>query len=73
MKVLHLSEYGLPDWRIEKSAITAKREGHDVFFAGQKKKYDYTNKFFNKIYEIDINIIAKYKFPFLLSKSKKKN
>ena len=72
MKVLHLSEYGLPDWRIEKSAITAKREGHDVFFAGQKKKYGYTNKIFNKIYEIEINIIAKYKFPFYYQIVKKK-
>jgi glycosyltransferase involved in cell wall biosynthesis len=72
LKVLHLSEYGLPDWRIEKSAITAKREGHDVFFAGQKKKYGYTNKIFNKIYEIEINTIAKYKFPFYYQIVKKK-
>ena len=48
MKVLHLSEYGLPDWRIEKSAITAKREGHDVFFAGQKKNMVIPIKFLIK-------------------------
>ena len=64
MRILHLSEYGLPDWRIQKSAITAKREGYDVFFAGQKKSDDYVNKIFNKIYEIEINILAKYKSPF---------
>jgi glycosyltransferase involved in cell wall biosynthesis len=63
LKVLHLSEYGLPDWRIEKSAITAKREGYDVFFAGQKKRDDYRNNIFNKVYEIEFNIKAKYKFP----------
>ena len=72
MKVLHLSEYGLPDWRIEKSAITAKREGYDVFFAGQKKREDYLNDIFNKIYEIEINIIVKYKFPFYYQIVKKK-
>ena len=64
MRILHLSEYGLSDWRIEKSAITSKRAGYDVFFAGQKKSADYVNKIFNKIYEIEINILAKYKTPF---------
>ena len=72
LKVLHISESSLPDWRIEKSAITAKREGYDVFFAGQKKREDYLNDIFNKIYEIEINITAKYKFPFYYQIVKKK-
>jgi glycosyltransferase involved in cell wall biosynthesis len=35
MRILHLSDDGLPDWRVEKSAITAKKAGHEVFFAGR--------------------------------------
>jgi glycosyltransferase involved in cell wall biosynthesis len=72
LRVLHLSEYGLPDWRIEKSAITAKREGHDVFFTGQINIEDYTNSIFNRIYKIEINIKAKYKIPFYYQIVKKK-
>ena len=34
MKVLHISHLGLPDWRIEKSAITGSKYGYRVFFAG---------------------------------------
>ena len=72
MKVLHLSEYGLPDWRIEKSAITAKRKGYDVFFAGEKNSPQYRNIIFEKIYEFDWNIRAKYKLPFYYQTLKKK-
>jgi hypothetical protein len=72
LKVRHLSEYSLPDWRIEKSAITAKRKGYDVFFAGERKKDDYKNVIFNKVYEIPWNIKAKYKFPFYYQILKKK-
>ena len=72
MKVLHLSEWGLPDWRIEKSAITAKRAGYDVFFAGEKNAHEYRNVIFNKIYEFDWNIKAKYKLPFYYQTLKKK-
>ena len=72
MKVLHLSESGLPDWRIEKSAITAKREGYDVFFAGEKNAHEYRNIIFNKIYEFQWNIKAKYKLPFYYQILKKK-
>ena len=35
MKILHLSDDGLPDWRVEKSALTAKKAGHEVFFGGR--------------------------------------
>ena len=64
MKVLHLSEYGLPDWRIEKSAITAKREGYEVFFAGEKNSPHYRNIIFEKIYEFHWNLTVKNKLPF---------
>ncbi len=72
MKILHLSEFGLPDWRIEKSAITAKRKGYDVFFAGQKNVHEYKNITFNKIFEFPWNIKAKYQLPFFYQILKKK-
>ena len=72
MKVLHLSEWGLPDWRIEKSAITSKRAGYEVFFAGEKNAHEYRNIIFDKIYEFDWNIKAKYKLPFYYQTLKKK-
>jgi glycosyltransferase involved in cell wall biosynthesis len=72
LKVLHLSDSSLPDWRIEKSAITAKREGYDVFFAGEQNKHNYKNSIFNKIYQIHWNFRAKYKFPFFYQILKKK-
>ena len=72
MKVLHLSEFGLPDWRIEKSAISAKRKGYDVFFAGEKNVHEYRNITFNKIYEFNWNIKAKYQLPLYYQTLKKK-
>ena len=72
LKVLHLSESSLPDWRIEKSAITAKREGYDVFFAGENGLREYRNVIFNKIYQFHWNMRAKYKFPFSYQIVKKK-
>jgi Glycosyltransferase Family 4 len=35
MRILHLSDDGLPDWRVEKSALTAKKAGHEVYFGGR--------------------------------------
>lgn len=72
MKVLHLSEYGLPDWRIEKAAITAKSKGYKIYFVGAKKQTDYRNLIFDRIYEISWNIKAKYRFPFYYQLLKKK-
>jgi hypothetical protein len=38
LKVIHFSQNGfLPDWRIEKSAITAKREGIKNFFVFERR------------------------------------
>lgn len=72
MKVLHISEYGLPEWFIEKSAITAKRKGYYVYFIGAQKNIDYNNVIFDKIYEIKWDIQAKYKFPFYYQLLKRK-
>lgn len=35
MRILHLSDDGLPDWRVEKSALTGKKAGHEVYFGGR--------------------------------------
>ena len=34
MRILHLSHTGLPDLRIEKTALTMKEEGHELVFLG---------------------------------------
>ena len=54
MKVLHVYEYGLPYWRIEKSAITGLKYGYREFFAGMSSP-EFTNnpKIFEKIYQLD--------------------
>ncbi len=38
LKVHHLSKFGLPNWCIEKSAITVKRLVLDVFFEYEKNR-----------------------------------
>ena len=34
MKILHISDAGLPDPRVERMALTMKKKGHDVVFLG---------------------------------------
>lgn len=63
MRVLHVSHEGLPDWRVEKSAITAIKLGYRVSFAG--KPGINTNKTkFAKIYEIEWNSKARLGIPY---------
>ena len=51
MKVLHVSHAGLPDWRIEKAAITGLKYGYRVFFAGESPSNSYNDsKIFEKSY-----------------------
>ncbi len=47
LKILHVSEAGINDPRIIKAAITCKRYGYDVYFAGAKSKVynEYANIF----------------------------
>ena len=63
MRILHFSNQGLPDWRIEKSAISASNIGHEVVFAGEKL-LNYNRKTFSKIYEIKWSWRARRGFPF---------
>ena len=58
MKILHLSESGLPDWRIEKSAQTGSKNGHEVFFAGGKT-INYNEKIFSEIYQLNWTLSAR--------------
>lgn len=52
MKVLHLTDYGLPHRRIEKSSITGLNHGYRVFFAGKLPSHGYNNKIFEKIFTL---------------------
>ena len=49
MKILHLSDRGLPDWRIEKAATTALKAGHEVLFGGGKEAISYDEEFSSKL------------------------
>ena len=64
MRILHLSHESLPDWRVEKSAITASKLGHEVIFAGRKPSNDYSRKTFSKIFEINWTAKARMGIPF---------
>ena len=70
MRILHVSHESLPDWRIEKSAITASNRGNDVFFAG-KLSNDYSRKSFAKIYKINWNAKARLGLPYYSDSIKK--
>jgi glycosyltransferase involved in cell wall biosynthesis len=62
LRVLHLSDYALPDWRIEKSAISALNRNYQVFFAGLPSHT--SNSVFSKIYEINWTPRARRAFPY---------
>ena len=63
MKILHLSHESLPDWRVEKSAITGLRAGHEVLFAGKKISGSHDRNLFAKIYEMNWTAGARYGIP----------
>lgn len=70
MRVLHLSDDGLPDWRIEKSAITSLNLGYEVFFAG-KETDNYKGETFSKIYKVRWTPAARLGIPFYWHSVKK--
>lgn len=63
MRILHLSDDGLPDWRVEKSALTAKKNGHDVFFGGRLNRNS-RSTVFSEIYPIKWNAAAMIGIPY---------
>ena len=69
MKVLHLSDMHLPDWRIEKSALTDLNRGHEVVFAGMKSNY--TGNVFSKVFQIHWTPRARRAVPFYWHSVKK--
>lgn len=64
MRILHLSDYALPDWRIEKSAISALNRDYQVFFAGLPSSSHSSNGVFLKVYEINWTPRARRAFPY---------
>ncbi|VFJ15007.1 glycosyltransferase [Candidatus Nitrosocosmicus franklandus] len=64
LKILHLSDGSLPDWRIEKAAISSKNRGHKVYFAGSTPEPSYTRDVFSQIYNLKWNPKARYKLPY---------
>jgi len=70
LRILHFSNDGLPDWRIEKSAISALNVGHEVAFAG-KKPINYNRKTFSRIYEVNWTAKARLAIPFYWHSVKK--
>jgi glycosyltransferase involved in cell wall biosynthesis len=63
LRILHLSDDGLPDWRIEKSALTASRLGHEVVFAGGKNHINYSRRTFPQTYEVNWTPNARRAIP----------
>jgi hypothetical protein len=63
MKILHLSDDGLPDWRVEKSALTAKKKGHEVFFGGRMSSVTLSTVF-SEIYPIKWSAGAMIGLPY---------
>lgn len=53
MRILHLSDQGLPDSRVEKSAYSAKKLGYSVYFAGGRcDGYSLGTPFFDGVFEL---------------------
>ena len=63
LKILHLSHEPLPDWRVEKAALTGLRGGHEVLFAGRKISGSYDGNIFAKIFEMNWTAGARYGIP----------
>ncbi|MGB8936232.1 MAG: glycosyltransferase [Candidatus Nitrosopolaris sp.] len=70
LRILHLSHESLPDWRIEKAAISALNNSHEVVFAGKYQK-DYNNKTFSEIYNLVWTAKARFGIPFYWRSVKK--
>ncbi len=69
LKILHLSDSGLPDWRIEKAGFTGLRNGYQVFFAG--KSSNNSNSIFTKVFPVEWTSRARRGIPFYWHSVKK--
>jgi Glycosyltransferase Family 4 len=70
MRILHLSDDGLPDWRVEKTAMTAKKNGHEVFFGGRLNSNSHSTAF-SEIYPIKWSAAAMVGVPYFYHRVKK--
>ena len=70
MRILHLSDDGLPDWRVEKSALTARRKGHEIFFGGRLKSTGHSTVF-SETYPIEWTASAMIGIPYYYHRVKK--
>ncbi len=70
MKILHLSDDGLPDWRVEKSALTAKKAGHEVFFGGRLNN-NAKSTIFSEIHRVKWTAGAMVGIPYYYHRVKK--
>jgi hypothetical protein len=70
LRILHFSNQGLPDWRIEKSAISASNLGHEVAFIGSNP-INCDKSVFSEIYEINWTAKARLGIPFYWHSVKK--
>jgi glycosyltransferase involved in cell wall biosynthesis len=64
LRILHLSHDALPDWRVEKSAITSINLGYEVMFAGAKTPINYNRNTFSNVYEVNWTSKARYGIPY---------
>jgi hypothetical protein len=62
VRILHLTDTGLPDWRLEKCADSGRRAGHEIFFGGGKSQYSTTS--FLGTHEITWTAGARRGIPF---------
>jgi glycosyltransferase involved in cell wall biosynthesis len=70
MRVLHLSDDGLPDWRVEKAALTGEKNGFDLFFGGRLGSNDHST-IFSKVHHIQWTAGAMIGVPHLFNRVKK--
>jgi hypothetical protein len=70
MRILHLSDDGLPDWRVEKSALSAKKEGYEVFFAGRLNSIPQSTVF-SETYPVKWTAAAMIGIPYYYRRVKK--
>lgn len=70
MRILHLSDDGLPDWRVEKSALSAKKKGYEVFFAGRLNSIAQSTVF-SETYPVKWTAAAMIGIPYYYRRVKK--
>lgn len=70
VRIMHLSDTTLPDWRIEKAAITGIKMGHEVVFGGIKP-LKHIQTVFSQIHSIRWTPRARLGIPFYWHSVKK--